>query len=303
MAQSTILPMHCKYAIYMEGNLSFKEENDMIQFKSAIKKFQIEVDEIQKKYPDAKLGGALAFGSDIWPKITTISKPPELKSINTLKYLPNTTQRDMLCHILTDHFDVAFMLAQDTLKNFGHTFKITQEVHGFRRVEERGLDGFVDGTENPEGDELRTKFGLVPAGQPHEFGSYVFTQRWEHHLENWDNKSTKYQEDTIGRTKKESEEIPEDKRPEDSHVSRTDLNEDGVDLKIIRQSLPYGTASTLQPHGLFFIAYATRLHNIEKQLESMFGKLDGKKDRVLAFTTPVSGSYYFAPSKMELMNL
>ncbi|OVD56278.1 hypothetical protein UQ28_20160 [Escherichia coli] len=72
-------------------------------------------------------------------------------------------------------------------------------------------------------------------------------------------------------------------------------------LKIVRQSLPYGTASGT--HGLYFCAYCARLHNIEQQLLSMFGDTDGKRDAMLRFTKPVTGGYYFAPSLDKLMAL
>jgi putative iron-dependent peroxidase len=80
-----------------------------------------------------------------------------------------------------------------------------------------------------------------------------------------------------------------------------DLKEDGKGLKIVRQSLPYGTASGT--HGLYFCAYCARLHNIEQQLLSMFGDTDGKRDAMLRFTKPVTGGYYFAPSLERLLAL
>ncbi|WP_273929634.1 Dyp-type peroxidase domain-containing protein, partial [Klebsiella variicola] len=49
--------------------------------------------------------------------------------------------------------DVNFTLAQAALAAFGNVIKIEEETHGFRWVEERDLSGFVDGTENPQGDQ------------------------------------------------------------------------------------------------------------------------------------------------------
>ncbi|KAK5575305.1 hypothetical protein RB653_010563 [Dictyostelium firmibasis] len=305
MAQTTILPMHCLYGIFLEGNLKINknDQDGMKIFKENIKKFTNELDELDKKSPQSRIGGAICFSSDIWGTITNkISKPKELKSVNTLSsYMPGTSQRDILIHIISDRMDTCFKLAQDTLGNFGDQLDIKQEIHGFRRWEERDLTDFIDGTENPEGDKLRTKYGLVAAGQPHEFGSYVFTQRYVHNLKKWNPVPISIQQDTIGRTKVDSIEIPKDKRPITSHVSRTDLNENGEDLKIVRQSLPYGQITGEK--GLMFISYSCSLHNIEKQLQSMFGQLDGKHDLILQYTTPVSGGFYFAPSKKELSEL
>ncbi|MDU3078812.1 MAG: Dyp-type peroxidase, partial [Mixta calida] len=72
-------------------------------------------------------------------------------------------------------------------------------------------------------------------------------------------------------------------------------------LKILRQSLPYGTASGT--NGLYFIAYCATLYNIEQQLLSMFGERDGKFDAMLRFTKPVSGALWFAPSVDTLLAL
>ena len=132
-------------------------------------------------------------------------------------------------------------------------------------------------------------------------GSYVFVQRWEHNLRQLNRISVHDQEMMIGRTKDANEEIYGDARPVTSHLSRVDLKEDGKGLKIVRQSLPYGTASGT--HGLYFCAYCARLYNIEQQLLSMFGDTDGKRDAMLRFTRPVTGGYYFAPSVERLLSL
>ncbi|ENJ3199192.1 Dyp-type peroxidase [Escherichia coli] len=164
----------------------------------------------------------------------------------------------------------------------------------------RALSGFVDGTENPAGEETRREVAVIKDGVD-AGGSYVFVQRWEHNLKQLNRMSVHDQEMMIGRTKEANEEIDGDERPETSHLTRVDLKEDGKGLKIVRQSLPYGTASGT--HGLYFCAYCARLHNIEQQLLSMFGDTDGKRDAMLRFTKPVTGGYYFAPSLDKLMAL
>lgn len=131
-------------------------------------------------------------------------------------------------------------------------------------------------------------------------GSYVFVQRWEHNLKQLNRMSVHDQDDDRAH-QVANEEIDGDERPETSHLTRVDLKEDGKGLKIVRQSLPYGTASGT--HGLYFCAYCARLHNIEQQLLSMFGDTDGKRDAMLRFTKPVTGGYYFAPSLDKLMAL
>lgn len=138
---------------------------------------------------------------------------------------------------------------------------------------------------------------IIADDRPDAGGSYVFVQRWEHNLKQLQRFSVEQQEQMIGRTKQDNEEIPAEQRPITSHLSRVDLKEEGKGLKILRQSMPYGTASG--KHGLYFIAYCARLHNIEQQLLSMFGD----RDEMLRFTPAVSGSYFFAPSLEKLLAL
>ena len=96
----------------------------------------------------------------------------------------------------------------------------------------------------------------------------------------------------IGRTKGEGSMKIRPKIPT-SHVKRTDLKENGVDIKVVRQSLPYGG---MKEHGLFFISYASSPHKHEKQLDSMLGIGDGIYDRLMDFSTPLTGNYWFIPS-------
>ncbi|EGC34093.1 hypothetical protein DICPUDRAFT_153747 [Dictyostelium purpureum] len=301
MAQSSITSKHTLHSIFIEANVKLIFSNDLILFKGATKKFQDQLDQMNVQYPDSYVTGSLCFSIDAWKKVTHISVPSDLKSVNTLSFLPNANQRDFFIHISSDRFDVAFQLTQDTIKNFGNTIRIEQEVHGFRRIESRDLSGFIDGTGNPQTDVDRENTTLIPQGQPHENGSYVFAQRWIHHLENWEQQSVQYQQDTIGKVKKDSGFIPPANRPANSHVSRVGIVENGTRLKILRQSLPYGLASGEK--GLFFVAFTNKFHNIEVMLKSMFGKTDGKQDLILRFTVPSSGSIYYAPSKEELYNL
>ncbi|KAF0785938.1 deferrochelatase/peroxidase YfeX [Salmonella enterica subsp. enterica serovar Worthington str. BCH-3008] len=216
------------------------------------------------------------------------------------KGLAPATQYDVLIHILSLRHDVNFSVAQAAMEAFGDCIDVKEEVHGFRWVEERDLSGFVDGTENPAGEETRREVAVIKDGVD-AGGSYVFVQRWEHNLKQLNRMSIHDQEMMIGRTKEANEEIDGDARPATSHLSRVDLKEDGKGLKIVRQSLPYGTASGT--HGLYFCAYCARLHNIEQQLLSMFGDTDGKRDAMLRFTKPVTGGYYFAPSLDRLLAL
>ena len=56
--------------------------------------------------------------------------------------------------------------------------------------------------------------------------------------------------------------------------------------------------------GTYFIGYARDLWVIEKMLENMFkGISAGRHDRILDFSTPMTGTTFFAPSYSMLQNL
>ncbi|MFC3394504.1 Dyp-type peroxidase [Brenneria rubrifaciens] len=295
--QSGILLEHRRFAIFIEAMV----QGEFDAIRQGCKKFCQTLSALQQQFPDAGLGAVVAFGNDIWRDLDCQNSATELKSFTPLgKGLAPATQRDLLIHIQSLCHDVNFSLALAALAAFGNAIHVEEETHGFRWIEGRDLSGFIDGTENPQG-EARRAVAIIPEAQPDAGGSYVFVQRWEHNLKQLQRLGVERQEQMIGRTKQDNEELEADRRPMTSHLSRVDLQEDGKGLKILRQSLPYGTASG--KHGLYFIAYCARLHNIEQQLLSMFGERDGKRDDMLRFTRAVSGSYFFAPSLTRLLAL
>ncbi|KLN96815.1 Dyp-type peroxidase [Moellerella wisconsensis] len=295
-SQSGILLDHSRFGIFIEAMI----QGPLDEIKAGCQRFIAELQKLQLAYPSDRLGAVVAFGSDIWKQLSTAESAPELKPFSPLgKGLAPATQRDMFIHIQSQRHDINFSLAQAALKAFGKVIHVEEEIHGFRWVEERDLSGFIDGTENPQGEE-REEVTLIPEGIDMG-GSYILVQRYEHNLDKWARFSEHEQEKMIGRTKKDSIELDEDARNITSHVSRVALDEGEGELAIMRHSLPYGTASG--KHGLYFIAYCGRLYNIEKQLLSMFGELDGKHDDLLRMTKAVTGSYYFAPSIETLLSL
>ncbi|WP_086870878.1 Dyp-type peroxidase [Kosakonia pseudosacchari] len=295
--QSGILPEHCRAAIWIEANV--KGDTDALRVASRV--FADKLATFQLQFPDAALGATIAFGNKTWRALNGAEGADELKDFPAYgKGLAPATQRDVLIHILSLRHDVNFSVAQAALAAFGEAIDVKEETHGFRWVEERDLSGFIDGTENPAGDERRREVAIIQDGVD-AGGSYVMVQRWEHNLKQLNRMSVGDQEMMIGRTKETNEEIDGDARPETSHLTRVDLKENGKGLKIVRQSLPYGTASGT--HGLYFCTYCARLYNIEQQLLSMFGDTDGKRDAMLRFTRPVTGGYYFAPSLDKLLAL
>lgn len=257
----------------------------------------------QRQFAGEDLGLTLAFGSDFWRSLKRTAEAAELKNFTPLgKGLAPATQHDLLIHIQSKNHDACFTLARDVLAAFDGAIAVKSETHGFRRHQNRGLDGFVDGTENPHEDPEIRRIGTVPEGEAGAGGSYVVVQKYLHDLKKWESYNLAEQEETIARTKEDDIEFSKEQRLPRSHIGRVNLKENGVGLKIVRRSLPFGQVGG--EHGLQFIAYCASLHNIDEQLKFMFGEKDGKIDLLLKYmSTARRSAYYYAPSVERLADL
>ena len=174
---------------------------------------------------------------------------------------------------------------------------MVDEVHGFRSFDERDLLGFVDGTENPEG--VAALAAVVIADEDPEFsgGSYVVVQKYLHDLAAWDALPVEEQERAIGRTKLSDIEFPTSSSPPNSHVAlNTIVNENGEERQIVRVNMPFGSVGAPE-FGTYFIGYARSPDVIEEMLTNMFvGRPPGTHDRILDFSTAVTGNLFFVPT-------
>ena len=120
-------------------------------------------------------------------------------------------------------------------------------------------------------------------------------QKYLHDMASWEALSVTEQERVIGRTKLEDIELDDDvKRP--IHVALNVIEDaDGNELKILRgttcRSARSARASTAPLHRLLRTPAVT-----ERMLENMFiGDPPGNTDRILEFSTALTGSLFFTP--------
>ncbi len=247
--------------------------------------------------PRAKLVSVVSLGPEFWDVVSPRGRPRGFRPFRALeaegRRAPNTGG-DLLFHIISRRPDICFELALETRRELGAAAEVLDEVHGFRYLDSRDLTGFIDGTENPKGKQRAAVALIGEEDRAFAGGSFVFTQRYVHDLEAWEQLSVKEQERVIGRRKRDSRELSDRSKPATAHISRVVIEEDGEELEIVRHSFPYGTTSE---RGLFFIAYNKQLDTFEKMLSRMMGTSgDGLHDRLMDFTRAVSGATFFAPS-------
>src|SRR5208282_4365327 len=150
---------------------------------------------------------------------------------------------DLLFHIRAQHFDLCFELGTQIVERLGGAISVVDEVHGFRYFDARDLLGFVDGTENPTGQAAKdaTLIGLEDAA--FAGGSYVIVQKYLHDLASWNALTTEEQERIIGRAKLSDIELDDAAKPSSAHNALTTIVEQGREMKILRDNMPFGQAA------------------------------------------------------------
>ncbi|MGX9417220.1 Dyp-type peroxidase [Vibrio sp. WJH972] len=295
LCQSAILPEAEPFALYT----LFKIKSEPNLVLEHLKKLPKIVDELNQAQPGAKLTLSIAFTSQFWAQCD-VAMPTELVEFQPLGegdiYAP-ATDVDFIIHAHSARHDLLFYFLRKFVCEVESHIEFVDESYGFRYLDARDTNGFIDGTENPENEE-RKDVAIIPDGE-FSGGSYVMLQRFVHNLPAWERLNISAQEKVIGRTKPDSIEL--DNVPANSHVGRVDIKKEGVALKIVRHSLPYGSVSG--DHGLVFIAYCNTLSNFQDMLHSMYGMTDGKTDSMLRFTKAVTGVFAFAPSQEMLQAL
>lgn len=228
----------------------------------------------------------VAFGAEALRALDAPAGLPPFRAYEGGHTAP-ATQGDLFVWLHGHRRDELFARALEWRDALAPRAGIVREEQGFVFRDSRDLTGFVDGTANPKG-EARQEAALV-SEPPRAGGSFVLAQRWIHDLPRFGRLPTRDQERVIGRTKADSIELTGDAMPPDSHVSRTDL----PDTKIYRRSVPVGG---VRDAGLFFLAFSKDPDRFVRLLDSMFGGAsDGMHDRLLGYSRPISGSFYYAP--------
>ena len=102
----------------------------------------------------------------------------------------------------------------------------------------------------------------------------------------------------IGREKLSDIELPDEVKPSNSHVSLTTIVDDsGDEHEIVRFNMPFGRIGARE-FGTYFIGYARSPAVIEQMLSNMFnGDPPGNYDRILDFSTAVTGNLFFVPDR------
>jgi putative iron-dependent peroxidase len=255
---------------------------------------------------EGNLSCVIGFGSDAWGKLFGAPRPAALHPFQEVRGTPHhavSTPGDVLFHIRAARMDLCFELATQIMARLGSAVTPLDEVHGFRYFDDRDLIGFVDGTENPTGQGAVDATIIGDEDPVLAGGSYVIVQKYVHDLDAWNTLPTEVQERIIGRTKLADIELDDDVKPTSAHNALTTIVEDGREVKILRDNMPFGSTARGE-FGTYFIGYARSPATIEKMLVNMFiGQPPGNYDRLLDFSRAITGNLFFVPSVPLLESL
>ena len=260
-------------------------------------------DEINNQFSEAMFSGVVAIGANFWNELYPDSRPPLFKSFPSMhqddRHIPGVPV-DLFFQLRSDRQDVNYIASQRILNLLGEMVELIEQVPCFRYLDGRDLTGFVKGSANPKGRKRR-EVALIDDKGVFNSGSYVHVQRYRHHMNRWQSLPTEEQELIIGRTKHDNQRVPSEELQETAHTFRARcFDQDGKNIEILRQSMPYGDMST---QGLLFISYCKTPLHFEQILTNMvFGNHEGNYDHLFNYTSAETGAAFFAPSINFLVN-
>jgi putative iron-dependent peroxidase len=250
--------------------------------------------------PDARLSCVVGIGAELWDRLFDAPRPAGLHPFRELRGPAHTapaTPGDLFFHLRADRMDMCFELARLIVDRLGPEVRVVDEVHGFKSFDERDLLGFVDGTENPEGRAAAAAVLIGDEDPDNAGGSYLIVQKYVHDLPGWNALTVEQQEAAMGRTKLDDVEFADADKAPDAHLTLNVIeDDDGEQLQIMRFNMPFGRAGSGE-FGTYYVAYAATPAVTEQMLDNMFlGKGEATHDRLLDFSTALTGNLFFVPS-------
>src|SRR5215472_2690075 len=248
---------------------------------------------------EAAVSCIMGVGSGAWDRLFGSPRPAELHPFREFRSGPRhavSTPGDLIFHIRAKRMDLCFEIATQILARLTGAVTTVDEIQAFRYFDQRDLLGFVDGTENPTGNAAADAVFIRDEDPVFAGGSYVIVQKYLHNLDAWNSISTEAQEKIIGRTKVADIELDDTVKPTSAHNALTVIEENGREIKILRDNMPFGSPGHGE-FGTYFIGYSRSPRTIEQMLENMFiGRPPGNYDRLLDFSTAVTGNLFFVPT-------
>jgi len=252
---------------------------------------------IRQKDPESQLTMTVGLSHNGWKQLLPGHEMPDglvpFSAMEDGDRIFPSTPGDLFCMIKSERMDLNYQAAKYLTEAVDGVAELVEDVQGFRYLDNRDMIDFVDGTENPIDDD-RIEAVLVGDRQPaFSGGSYLTVQRYVDRQHRWDEQTTEYQEQVVGRTKMDNVELDDDVKPAWAHNAKSKVEEDGEEVAMFRQNRPFGNA---MEHGTMFVGFARSPEVLETALRQMiFADENGDYDHLLDFVAARTGANYFVP--------
>ena len=239
---------------------------------------------------------SFGFSNRAWEYLfPTAKKPKELEDfqgVNGEHHTAPATPADLFLHVRAGQAATSYLVVDQIMSFLRPVVDVVDETHGFHYLEGRAIIDFIDGTENPVGEEAK-EWAIIGAEDP-EFinGSYAFAQKYIHDLDAWRALPTEVQEKYVGRRKYSDLELSDEEKDPRAHNIISQDNRDGEEHKIVRMNVVFANPGE-GVRGTYFIGYARHWDVTRQMVTNMFTQ----DDRLLEYSTAEKGQLFFIPSK------
>ena len=239
---------------------------------------------------------SFGFSNRAWEYLfPTAKKPKELEDfqgVNGEHHTAPATPTDLFLHVRAGQAATSYLVVDQIMSFLRPVVDVVDETHGFHYLEGRAIIDFIDGTENPVGEEAK-EWAIIGAEDP-EFinGSYAFAQKYIHNLDAWRALPTEVQEKYVGRRKYSDLELSDEEKDPRAHNIISQDNRDGEEHKIVRMNVVFANPGE-GVRGTYFIGYARHWDVTRQMVTNMFTQ----DDRLLEYSTAEKGQLFFIPSK------
>jgi len=129
------------------------------------------------RFPDSGTSCVMGIGYDVWHRLHLPDPPPKefenFVPIAGKKHTAVSTKGDLHFHLRGSSSSICYDMASAISDVLAPVAISIEEIHGFRYWDGRSILGFVDGTENPRGDD-RAFFGLMTIPPIKEGVTFLF---------------------------------------------------------------------------------------------------------------------------------
>ena len=239
---------------------------------------------------------SFGFSNRAWEYLfPTAKKPKELEDfqgVNGEHHTAPATPADLFLHVRAGQAATSYLVVDQIMSFLRPVVDVVDETHGFHYLEGRAIIDFIDGTENPVGEEAK-EWAIIGAEDP-EFinGSYAFAQKYVHDLDAWRALPTEVQEKYVGRRKYSDLELSDEEKDPRAHNIISQDNRDGEEHKIVRMNVVFANPGD-GVRGTYFIGYARHWDVTRQMVTNMFTQ----DDRLLEYSTAEKGQLFFIPLK------